>query len=351
MVKKRILIAPLNWGLGHATRCIPIINALLFEGFEPVIASDGAALSLLKTEFPTLESYILPSYNIKYSSTAFFFRSKLFLQTPHILKTISSEESLIARLIKEKNIDGIISDNRWGVRNKEVPSVFVTHQVNVLSGFTTVLTSLLHRKYIRNFDVCWVPDNPGIPNLSGRMGHVRDNNLNLKYIGILSRFKKQELSVKYDLAVILSGPEPQRSLLEKRLESELLGREIKVLMVRGIVEKDQVCSEYKNLTVYNFLTSQQLEQAINQSSLVICRPGYTSLMDLAVLQKKVFLIPTPGQFEQEYLYQRLLKKNLISGCRQREFKFELLKDLSIKDLGVFDSGTALAGIFTLFKSK
>lgn len=351
MEKKRILVAPLNWGLGHATRCIPIINALLEEGFEPVIASDGGALNLLKTEFPTLESYELPSYAIKYSSSAFFFRSKLLLQTPHILKTIAAEEKLTDQLIIEKNISGIISDSRWGVRNENVPSVFITHQVNVLSGFTTSLTSSIHRKYIQKFDECWVPDNDGDLNLSGRMGHTNGGDLKLKYIGILSRFRKLDLPVIYDIAVILSGPEPQRSFLEKILERELSGRNLKVLLVRGVVEDDQECIETQNITKYNFLTTQQLERSITQSSLVICRPGYTSLMDLAVLQKKVFLIPTPGQYEQEYLFKRLLKKGLIGGCDQKDFKFERLEEVKDKDLGIFASGTGLNGIFTLFKGE
>lgn len=351
MAKKRLLVAPLNWGLGHATRCIPIIKALIEQGFEPVIASDGGALKLLKTEFPALEFYELPAYNIKYASTAFFFRSKLLLQMPHILRTISSERKVIAQLLKEKNICGIISDSRWGVRSEDVPSVFLSHQVNVLSGFSTKLSGLIHRWYIRKFDECWVPDNAGDTNLSGRMGHLHGSRLPLKYIGILSRFKKQDLPVKYDIAVILSGPEPQRSLLENILNEELKDRDLNILIVRGVVEGDQKSIQEKNKTIFNFLKTAQLEYHINQSALVICRPGYTSLMDMAVLQKKVFLIPTPGQYEQEYLFKRLLKKGFIAGCSQGDFKFDRLKEGKDKNLGIFNSGTGLQGIFTLFKGK
>ncbi len=351
MAKKRILIAPLNWGLGHATRCIPIINALIAEGFEPILASDGGALNLLKAEFPALESHVLPSYNVKYSSSAFFFRSKLLLQIPHILKTISAEKKLTDRLINDMNISGIISDNRWGVRSRDVPSVFITHQVNVLSGFTTIISSSIHRKYIKKFDECWVPDGNEDLNMSGRIGHTKDGDLKLRYIGVLSRFKKIDLPVKYDIAVILSGPEPQRNLLEEKLEQELSGRDLKILMVKGVVEGDQKCLVNQNTTTYNFLTSRQLEQFLNESSLVICRPGYTSLMDLAVLHKPVFLIPTPGQFEQEYLYKRLLDKGLIAGCRQKDFTFKRLGEVKDKELSIFDIGHSLKGIFTLFKSE
>lgn len=351
MAKKRILVAPLNWGLGHATRCIPIINALINTGFEPVIASDGEALTLLKNEFPNVENYQLPGYNIKYASSAFFFRSKLLFQTPHILKTISSEEKVTARLIKEKNLSGIVSDSRWGVRSNDVPSVFLTHQVNVLSGFTTKLASMIHKRYIQKFDECWVPDNEGVLNLSGRMSHLKNKEINLKYIGTLSRFKKQDLPRKFDVAVILSGPEPQRSNLENIINKELEGRDLNTLMVRGVVESEKKCVKDHNKTIYNFLTSAELEENINQSSLVVCRPGYTSLMDLAILQKKVFLIPTPGQYEQEYLFRRLLRKGIIAGCRQKDFKFDLLKNVKDTDLGTFASGAGLGGIFTLFKGE
>ena len=344
-------MAPLNWGLGHATRCIPIINALLNDGFEAVIASDGGALNLLKKEFPSLECYELPGYNIKYAASAIFFGSKLLFQTSHILRTISAERKETAQILKDHNICGIISDSRWGVRNDGVPSVFITHQVNVISGFTTGLSSLIHRKYIRKFDECWVPDNEEEPNLSGRMSHFINSRLNLKYIGILSRFKKQALPVKYDIAVILSGPEPQRSILEDIMNEELKNSDLKILLVRGVVENQQKCVEDKNKTIWNYLTSAQLEHHLNQSRVVICRPGYTSLMDLAVLQKKVFLIPTPGQFEQEYLFKNLYDKGLVAGCRQKDFQYDLLKEMKNKNLGNFNSGTRFEGIFSLFKCE
>lgn len=351
MANKKILVAPLNWGLGHATRCIPIINALLEEGFEPVIASDGSALNLLKNEYPGTAFHELPGYNIKYSSSGLFFRSKLFSQTPHILKTVIAEKKLTAQIIKEEKINGIISDSRWGVGNEEIPSVFITHQVNVLSGFTTKLSSMIHKKYIRKFDECWVPDVEGDPNLSGRMSHGLKEDLNLKYIGILSRFQKLDLPVIYDLAVVLSGPEPQRSILQKILEKELLGRGLKVLMVKGIVEAEQRSFKKQNFTIYNFLSSTQLEKIINQSSVILCRPGYTSLMDLAVLKKRLFLIPTPGQFEQEYLFKKLEKEGLVTGCQQKNFKYELLKDVHHRDLGSFFKVTGFRGSFSLFKGK
>ena len=351
MAKRKILVAPLNWGLGHATRCIPIINALVGEGFEPVIASDGGALNLLKNEFPGLISHELSGYNIKYASSAFFFRSKLLLQTPHILKTISAEKKQTAQIIKDEKIVGIISDSRWGVHNEDVPSVFITHQVNVLSGLTTGLSSKIHKSYIKKFDECWVPDVEGDPNLSGIMGHVKDGNLKLKYIGILSRFRKLDLPLKYDIAVILSGPEPQRRILQKVVEAELIGKNLQVVVVEGLIEGGQRSFTRQNITTYNFMLSGQLEEVMNQSSIIICRPGYTSLMDLAALQKSLFIIPTPGQYEQEYLFKKLKSEGLAEGCYQKNFKYDLLKDIEGSNLGRFGNGARFSGSFSLFKGK
>lgn len=190
MQKKRILVAVLNWGLGHATRSIPIINELLKHNFEVYIASDGAALKLLQKEFPSIKAFELPSYNISYSKSASSFKWKLFTETPGILKAIKLERKAIKELTKAYNFNGIISDNRFGCRHENITSVFITHQLSVLSGNTTYLSSKLHQKYISNFDECWIPDTPGNNNLSGIMGHLKEVPANVKYIGPLSRFNK-----------------------------------------------------------------------------------------------------------------------------------------------------------------
>ena len=152
MDKRRILVAPLNWGLGHATRCIPIIEKLLEEGFEPIIASDGAALSLLRKEFPDLISEELPSYNIRYPEAGESFRLKLIASLPRIRKAILEENVRTKQLVKKYSLKGVISDNRLGVRCKSIPSVVITHQLNVLTGKTTFFSSLIHKHFIKKFD-------------------------------------------------------------------------------------------------------------------------------------------------------------------------------------------------------
>jgi uncharacterized protein (TIGR00661 family) len=325
-LKKRILVAPLNWGLGHATRSIPIIKALIEQGFEPVIASDGVALSLLKKEFPELDSIELPSYNITYPKKGKFFKLNLIKGTPKMLKAIKKEKNVLKSIIESYQIEGVISDNRLGMYSKKVPSVFITHQLQVLSGNTTWLSTKLHQNIIKRFDECWVPDYKGEPNLSGKLGHIKSPKIATKYIGPLSRFNKIEIEKKYDVMVLLSGPEPQRTLLEEKLFKEFEGFEGTVLFVKGTVENELKRTDKGNMVIYNFMTSELLEKALNESELIVSRSGYTTIMDLAKLNKKAFFIPTPGQFEQEYLAKRLTEDGIVPSCHQDNFTIDLLKN-------------------------
>lgn len=325
MRSRRILVAPINWGLGHATRCIPLIKKLEEKGFTPIIASDGAALELLKKEFPHSKAFELPSYNITYTSRGSLLKWKLLLDSPQILKNIKKEKRATRILVEKLNLDGIISDSRFGVRYKHLPNVFITHQLNVLSGNTTFLSSRLHQRYIRKYDECWVPDAPGKPNLSGFLGHLKTNNDAVKYMGIISRFEKKNLPQIYDYMVLLSGPEPQRSLLEEILFRELKGTDKKILFIRGVVKEGHSPMAAPNMVIKNYLFGKELEQELNSSKVVIARSGYTTLMDLAKLGKQAFLIPTPGQFEQEYLAERMRKLDFAPSCRQEDFDLEKLK--------------------------
>ena len=348
-MKKRILVAPLNWGLGHATRCIPIINALISHGFEPIIASDGAALNLLEKEFPKLLSIELPSYNINYTKNGKFLKLKLINDWPKLIKSIKAEKKAAKNIIENNNISGIISDNRLGVFNKKVPCVFITHQLNVLSGSTTWLSTKIHGRFIEKFDICWVPDVETDENLSGILGHPKTFEIPTTYIGPLSRFEKRCIPIINDLLVLLSGPEPQRMLLENILLSELKNYTGKVVFVKGIIEKQQTIQPIGNLTFYNFMNSSLLEKTINESALVISRSGYTTVMDLAKLNKKAFFIPTPGQFEQEYLAKRLTELKLVPSCSQQTFTLEKLKEATnFKGLKAFEHETDFKELFSLF---
>jgi uncharacterized protein (TIGR00661 family) len=346
---KTILVAPLNWGLGHATRCIPIIKALQDNNHIPIIASDGIALDLLKKEFPYLKFLELPSYEIEYAKSAKNFKWKLLKNCPRMIEAILEEKRLVKKWISKYEIDGIISDNRLGIYNKNVPSVFITHQLNVLTGNTTWLSSLLHQNIIKKYTECWVPDNSGNPNLAGELSHLKRPEFNIRYIGPLSRMHLKKVDTKYDLMILLSGPEPQRSLLEEKLKKEIQLYKGKVLFVKGIIEKEQKKEHLENVTFYNFMNSRQLEQALNESEIILCRSGYTSIMDLAKLNKKAFFIPTPGQYEQEYLAQKLKKEGLVPFSEQDLFTIENLEELvHYKGLSEIKSNINWTTLFEVF---
>lgn len=353
MQKKRILVAPLNWGLGHATRCIPIIEALENNGFEPIIASDGIALALLKKEFPYLTALELPSYKIEYAQNGENFKWKLFKQIPNMYRAIRNEQKQVEKWLAEYRIDGIISDNRLGVHSRKVPSVFITHQLNVLTGNTSWFTTKIHHLFIKKFDTCWVPDVAGKPNLSGKLGHLTKTNLNIKHIGPLSRLHKKPMPEIYDLMVLLSGPEPQRTLLENKLQEELKNYDGKIIFIRGVVEEEQKITSRFNITTYNFMNSSELETTFNQSKIILCRSGYTTIMDLAKLGKKAFFIPTPGQYEQEYLAKKLKKKGLVPSCKQDDFKLTHLLQVDLyKGLkNVTKEEVSWQELFSLFEGK
>lgn len=350
---KRILVAPLNWGLGHATRCIPIIKALLSQGHQPYIASDGVALVLLQKEFPHLPSYELPSYKISYAEKGQNFKVKMIWDSPKIIKAIAKEKKLVKKLVKEHQLDGIISDNRLGVFYKKVPCVFITHQLNVLSGNTTWMSSKAHQKIIKKFDACWVPDVEDKPNLTGRLGHLKKPRLNVVYLGPLSRFEKTDADPIFDIMVLLSGPEPQRTLLEEKLLKELQGFKGTILFVKGKIEqtqtKETIDTEKSQLILYNYMQSGELQNALNQSAKVLCRSGYTTVMDLAKLEKKAFFIPTPGQYEQEYLAKRLEKQNLVPYSAQDDFRLDDLSRMeAFEGLTHFEAKVDYEELFEVF---
>ena len=324
---KKILVAPLNWGLGHATRCIPIIEELRKQGAEVILASDGVAYQLLKREFPDLQIHELPPYNIRYP-----FRSMVLsmaIQMPKILRGAIGEHFWLKNFLKNTTVDAVISDNRFGFFNKKIHSIFMTHQVNILIPFRLFqpFVNALNHFFIKKFDVCWIPDFEKTPNLAGALAHGKfSKNLIIKYSGISSRFQKahtESIEKKYCAAIILSGPEPQRSIFEKKIRqqfNDLENSDARFLLVRGT--QLPCVTNHKpipNLEIHDLLTSELLNQKIIESEVVVCRSGYSSIMDLVAIQKAAILVPTPGQTEQEYLAAELMRQNEFLSASQDDF--------------------------------
>jgi uncharacterized protein (TIGR00661 family) len=340
----------LNWGIGHATRCIPIINQLLKLNFNPIIASDGDALLLLQKEFPFIKTIELPSYHIQYPKNGKFLKWKLLLDSLRIIRAIRKEKKKTQEIVAQENISGIISDNRYGVYSKGIPSVFITHQLTVLSGNTSFISSKIQQKLIQKFDECWIPDIDLELNFSGNLSKSK-NVINSKYLGLLSRFQKEQLEIKYDLLVLLSGVETARKRLEVKLTQQLSRYNGTVLFVKGQLEENQKHKVIGNNTYINFLLSHELEKAINGSKLIIARSGYSTIMDLAILEKKAFFIPTTGQYEQEYLASYLEEIEAAPFSSEKEFKIEMLdRVVGYKGLK-YDKININSELFDLFHRK
>lgn len=318
----RILVAPLNWGLGHATRCIPVIRELQSRGCDVILASDGVALALLRHEFPGLKALEIPGYGITYRRTNMVIN--LGLQFPRILRTVFREQRWLKEMVRQHSIDAVISDNRFGLYHDQVPTVFISHQVRIpMPGFLLDrIGNALNQAYIRRFGALWIPDFAGPENLSGAMSHGTSLDARASYLGAISRMERSDQPLRYDVIVILSGPEPQRTHLEQILLRQLAGLPYKTLFVRGLPDNPQraVCSD--QLEMVSFLTGKELGKAIQQSRLVVSRSGYTTLLDLAVLGRKALLIPTPGQREQEVLAAHFAGSGLFHTATQQAVQLE-----------------------------
>lgn len=324
--KKRILVCPLDWGLGHATRCIPIIQLLLQKNTEVLIGGNGSSLALLKKEFPELVFIDLPGYDIQYANGSLAL--KLFLSTPKIFTAIKREHDQLEKIIREKKIDLVISDNRFGLWNKQVITIFITHQLMIKAPIGERLLYRINRYYIRKFSECWIPDLAGTPNLSGDLSHPYPLPSNAFYIGPLSRFSllkkirtEPAFSLKdsYHVLVIISGPEPQRQLFENIILKQALSIPLNFLIVRGVTQIKQTIETRKNLDIVSHLPAVEMQEAILSSAVIVSRSGYSTIMDLSALKKKAIFIPTPGQTEQEYLAQQCMKKGYAYTETQNAF--------------------------------
>lgn len=325
---RRILLSVLNWGLGHASRCIPLIRQLQSNGHEVLLASDGEALLLLKKEFPGLALFNLPGYPVRYRNIPMALNMALAL--PGIVSAIRKERQLTCRLVREHQIDLLISDNRYGCYHRQDDSIFMTHQLTIKAPWAPAerLIGRFNRYWIAaHFGECWAPDFAEPPGLSGVLSHGNWPEISLRYIGPLSRMRKYAAERKYDVIVVLSGPEPQRTLLEEKIIAQALDLPYRVLLVRGKTGQDKHYFIKDHIEVRSYLTSGDLNDAIMASGVLVARSGYSTIMDLAVLQKPALLIPTPGQTEQEYLAELLQAQGLFHTQQQSEM--DLKKGLAI----------------------
>jgi uncharacterized protein (TIGR00661 family) len=298
-----VIFGVLNWGLGHAARCIPIIKWLQQRSKKVIIASDGVALKFLQLNFPQGNFEILPSYgiNYKYENIVLNIATSSF----SILKATLQERRIIKELAKKYQATKVVSDNRLGLYTADCPSFYITHQVNILhhNKLLSFLGTRAHRMFYQQFDKILIPDFKGKNSLGGQLSQISD--AKAFYLGPLTRINKIETEKTIDVLVMLSGPEPQRTIIENELLNELNGLEsLKIRFIRGTNNKLHVKNNIKShIEITNISSTQETETLLNSCKLLISRSGFTTIMDTYELEIPTIWIPTPGQTEQEYLAQ------------------------------------------------
>ncbi len=274
-----------------------------------IIGVTSLTQTIFNEEFPELQKIEVPAYNIRYSKKIPI-SLKLVLDAPKFLNTIKKENKFLEELILKYKIDVVISDNRFGLHSKNAYCIFITHQLFLKTDVATKFAQNINKKYILNFDEVWIPDEEDeSKSLSGNLSHGKHFHKNLRYVGALSRLEKGSIEEKkYDYLFLISGPEPQQSifanLLIKKAE-QLPNLEFVVISTNSLKQTIQ------NINFFISPNAKKLSQVIEQSKKIICRSGYSTIMDLQKLQvefKNVILVPTPSQTEQEYLADYIKNK-------------------------------------------
>jgi len=322
---KKLLVAPLDWGLGHATRCVPVIRDLLNNNCEVWLAGEGAQEKLLREEFPSLAFLPLKGYRIKYAKNGL--TGKILLQIPSILRSVKEENKWLKEQVSKFGFEAVISDNRFGLHHEKIFSVFITHQLYIKSSlgkWSEKIAQQWNYKFINRFHECWVPDEKGENNLAGELSHpAKLPKVPVKYIGTLSRLSSssplEDGTIKGHLLIILSGPEPQRTILENKVVDQIVNYPATATIVRGLPGEKNIIPSTNTIHFYNHLSSEELNNEAMKAEFIISRSGYSTVMDIAALRKKSILIPTPGQTEQEYLADHLMKKKFSFCVKQNNF--------------------------------
>jgi UDP-N-acetylglucosamine transferase subunit ALG13 len=310
----RVLICPLDWGLGHATRCIPVIRQLLEDNHEVMVAGSGASLELLRLEFPSLFFFRIPTATMRHFSE--WPALRLLLQAGKFRNMIEVEKKETARIVKNEKIDRIISDNRYGCRYDGVRSAIIIHQVSIRTPplFKPIVNSV-NNTLINGFNECWIPDTAD-HRLSGSLSVNGD--IPARFIGPLSRMRNTgSTQRRFELLALISGPEPARTDFENILTAQLTNSGRSYRIVQGLPS-----SGSSDANTFSHLASSQLNELIEAAEVVICRSGYSTIMDLAALKKKAIFVPTPGQTEQLYLAGEMQRKKIAPTMSQKQFNLQ-----------------------------
>jgi uncharacterized protein (TIGR00661 family) len=326
----RVIYGICSWGLGHATRSLPVIRELLEENNDLTVISHGRSLELLKKELGSnIDYYDIPDYPMLLSAEPRQFMAKSIIYWPLFIRSIQSGISNVKKIIDKKKFDVIISDARYDMLNKTVRTFFISHQIRIMNPLRIKIletgSELFNDFFFKRFNGIIVPDYKE-DNLSGDLSHnlKKINEKKIHYVGVLSDFKKKKIKKDIDYLISITGPEPQRTILEKKLllqANDLVGN---IAITLGKTEEKEYSTQ-ENIEIFSFLTKEERENLLNRSKLVISRSGYSTILDLAVIGAKALMTPTPGQIEQEYLSRYHNSKGTFYSVNQD--KINLAEDI------------------------
>jgi uncharacterized protein (TIGR00661 family) len=339
MQTMNIIYAVCSWGLGHATRSLPIIRKLISEGHHLTIISHGRPIELLQKELETsVEFYDVQDYPMLLSENSRQFLAKSMIYWPVFIKRIESGLIQLQKILQKKSYHLIISDARYDMYSKTIPSYFISHQMRIMNPLRIRMfetgSELFNKFFFKRFKGILIPDYTK-DDLSGDLSHnlKRIDTSKIHYIGALSDFTEKKTPKKIDYLISLSGPEPQRSIIEQTILSQISEIDGEIVMTLGKTEIDSK-NKQDNITIYSFLPKEKREKLLNQAKMVIARSGYSTIMDLAVIHTKALLIPTPGQIEQEYLGQYHNMKNTFYSIPQARLQLAESLEKTKKTTGI-----------------
>ena len=328
----KIIYGVCSWGLGHATRSLPVIRKLIKENHDLTIISYGRSLEVLKKELGKNHEYIdIPDYPMLLSENSRQFMAKSMIYWPKFIGGIHKGFSKLKKILENEKYDRIISDARYDIYSRSIPSFFISHQMRIMNPLRIKMLENGSEKFnlffFKRFCGVIVPDYKE-DNLSGSLSHnlkkIDENKLH--YVGVLSDFKKTTVKKDIDYLISISGPEPQRTMFEERLLSQVESLDGKIVITLGKAEKQEKLDN-KKIETYSFLSKEKREEFLNRSKLVVSRSGYSTILDLSIIGTKAIMSPTPGQIEQEYLSQYHNKMNTFYSVNQNNL--DLVDDVKI----------------------
>ena len=328
----KIIYAVCSWGLGHATRSLPVIRKLIEEGHEITIISHDRSLELLKSELGTQTKYIdIEDYPMLISENRRQFMAKSVIYWPLFIQKMEKGLQKVTKIIQKDKYDKIISDARYDIYSRKIPSFFISHQIRIMNPLRINIfekgSETFNTFFFKRFCGVIVPDFKDENNLSGELSHnlKKIDEEKIHYVGVLSDFKKQQKKKDIDYLISISGPEPQRTRFEEKILPQIKDLPGKKIITLGKTEKIDKLKNIQDTEAYTFLPKNKREELLNRSKMVISRSGYSTILDLAVIGTKALMTPTPGQIEQEYLAEYHNKKNNFYSVDQD--KINLIEDI------------------------